>query len=65
MNKLCQNNISQIVEACLCPVNRHAVRTKYGWNDWDLFKNPDVLIMHYIENGGAKKNAEQRKEKGE
>ncbi len=31
----------------------------------DLFRNPDVLVMHYIENGGAKKHAELRKEKDE
>jgi hypothetical protein len=62
MNSLCRNNISQMVEALTCPVNRHAVRVKYGWNDHDLFRNPDTLVEHYILNGGAKKHAELRKE---
>jgi hypothetical protein len=64
MNQLCRNNLTQLVEALLCPVNRHAVREKYGWNDWDLFHNPDVLVQHYVENGGAEKNAQLRNERG-
>ena len=60
MNPLCRNNISQMVEALTCPVNRHAVRVKHGWTDYDLFRNPEVLVLHYIENGGAKKHAELR-----
>lgn len=63
MNTLCRDNISQMIEALTCPVNRHAVRVKYGWNDYDLFRNPNVLVMHYVENGGARRNAEIRKER--
>lgn len=60
MNPLCRNNISQIVEACLCPINRYATMVEHSCDEYELFRHPDWLIMHYIENGGAKKHAELR-----
>lgn len=53
---------AQIVDALTCPVNRHAVRTHYRWDDWELYRHPEVLLRWYIEHGGAKEFAKRRKE---
>jgi len=64
MSQLYEHNLAQIVIALTCPINRHAVRVKYGWNDYDLYKHPDVLVLHFIQSGGAEKfTEEERKEK--
>ena len=55
-------NDDQVIEALTCPINRHAVRTKYGVDDWWLHDHKDVLIMHWIQNGGAVAFAQRRKE---
>lgn len=33
---------------------------EHSCDEYELFRHPDWLIMHYIENGGAKKHAELR-----
>ena len=65
MNPLCRNNIQQIIEACLCPTNRYATMVEHSCNEQDLFNHPDWLMEHYVKSGGAKRNAELRKEKNE
>lgn len=50
----------QLVEALTCPVNRDAVRRKYNCDDIELFKHPEWLIKHYVENGGAREFAKRR-----
>ena len=62
MNKLCRDNVTQLVEACLCPINRYSTMVEHSCNELDLFYHPEWLFKHYIENGGAKRNAELRRE---
>jgi len=57
-----QYNLTQILDAVTCPVNRHAVRAKKTCDDWELYKHPDWLIEHYVENGGAVAFARRRSE---
>jgi hypothetical protein len=52
----------QTVEALTHPINRHAVRVAYGVDDWWLHDHKDVLIMWWIEHGGATEFAKKRKE---
>jgi hypothetical protein len=65
MNKLCANNISQMVEALTCPVNRYATMVEHSCDEYELFKHPDWLVEHYVKFGGATKNAQLRKERDE
>ena len=50
----------QTIEAITCPINRHWTRVRYRCDDWGLFRNPNWLIIHYIENGGAEEFAKHR-----
>ena len=50
----------QIIEALTCPVNRHCTRVEHNCDDWELFKHPEWLMMHFIENGGAKEFTKRR-----
>ena len=50
----------QIIEALTCPINRHFTRLKHGCDDWGLWRNPSLLINHFIENGGAVEFAKRR-----
>ena len=56
-------NGAQIMESFLCPVNRHATREEHGCSDEDFIvgSNYNKLIMHYLQNGGAKAFALKRK----
>ena len=57
-------NGKQIAESFLCPVNRHATREEHKCSDEDFVvgNNYNRLIMHYLQNGGAKAFALKRKE---
>ncbi|MEK9177858.1 MAG: hypothetical protein AAB777_01920 [Patescibacteria group bacterium] len=52
----------QIFDALLCPINRHFTRTEHGCDDWGLWRNPQWLVEHYINNGGAVEFAKHRAE---
>ena len=54
--------LDQIIEALTCPTNRHATRVEHDCTDWDLHENPRLLIIHFIENGGAKEFSKRRGE---
>lgn len=43
---------AEIKWAVECPVNRHGVREKMGWSDWQLDQNPEVLFNHFLEKNG-------------
>lgn len=61
-------NMEQRTIALLCPLNRWA--TKEEWakklgrdiTDEDLLRNPDWLMQHFNENGGAEEFAKRRPE---
>lgn len=53
-------NDDQIIEAVTHPINRHAVRVKFGVDDWWLYDHPEELIKHWSENGGAIEFAKRR-----
>lgn len=54
-------NHDQIVDALLCPVNRHMTRVEHGCNDKALWENGGVWLMeHYINFGGAAEWAKRR-----
>lgn len=57
-----QYSREQIMEALNCPVNRHCTRVEHDCDDWDLQKNPNWLVKHFIDNGGAVAFAQKRKE---
>ncbi|MEI6420373.1 MAG: hypothetical protein WCO30_01945 [bacterium] len=48
-----RHNKALVLDALTHPINRHATRVKYSWDDWDLFRHKDSLITHYTQNGGA------------
>jgi hypothetical protein len=50
----------QVIDALTCPVNRDCTRREHGCDDWELWRNPDWLIDHYIRNGGADEFAKRR-----
>ncbi len=50
----------QIMEALLCPINRHCTREQHNCDDWDLWHHPDWLIEHFISHGGAVEFAKRR-----
>jgi len=52
----------QVVEALTCPINRHGTRVEHECDDEWLGRHPDLLIKHYIENGGAAAFAKRRPE---
>lgn len=52
----------QLVDALTCPINRHATRLHHNCDDWFLHQHPDLLLMHYIKNGGAVAFARRREE---
>lgn len=52
----------QIVEALTCPINRHCTRLERRCDDWELWHNPEWLIQHFIDNGGAAAFARRREE---
>ena len=58
----------QITIALLCPLNRWATKKKWSErlgrtvDDNDLFKNPNWLVEHFIENGSAEEFAKRRPE---
>lgn len=54
--------IQQIVESLNCPINRHCTRVEHNCDDWELFKHPDWLLTHFIEQGGAREFAKRRAE---
>ena len=54
--------LEQIIEALTCPVNRHATREEHQCDDWHLHENPNLLIIHFIEKGGAEEFAKRRAE---
>lgn len=53
---------AQIVDAISCPCNRHCTRVEHSCDDFELYKHPEWLLHHYIENGGAIAFAKRRKE---
>lgn len=55
-------NDDQIIEAVTHPINRHAVRVKFGVDDWWLHDHTDELVKHWLENGGAEEFAKRRKQ---
>ncbi len=59
---LSTRNGRQIIDAFLCPVNRHCTRVENNYSDADLIKdrNFEKLIMHYVINGGAEAFAKKR-----
>ncbi len=52
----------QIMESFLCPINRNGTREEHHLSDYELLKNYEKLILHFVLNGGAKKFAEEREE---
>jgi hypothetical protein len=50
-----------MIEALLCPINRDGTRREHGCDDMGLFNNPQWLIEHYIQNGGAKEFEKRRR----
>jgi hypothetical protein len=50
----------QIIDALTCPVNRHCTRVEHNCDDWELYKNPEWLLQHYIGCGGAAEFAKRR-----
>lgn len=54
--------LKQILEAVTCPINRHGTREEHGCDDWELFRHPELLIKHFVENGGAAAFAKRRAE---
>jgi len=58
-------NVAQIIDALLCPLNRHATRVEHECTDEDLYHHPDWLLEHYAKNGGAQKWAEQHRKEYE
>lgn len=54
--------LKQIVEALTCPINRYATMREHNCDEWFLYKKPELLIRHFIENGGAKAFAKRREE---
>jgi hypothetical protein len=54
--------LDQIIEALTCPINRHATRVEHDCTDWELHKNPKLLIIHFIEKGGAVEFSKRRGE---
>jgi len=64
-NFLETRNGSQIMEAFLCPLNRHATKEECGLSDEDFLEdsNHTYLLKHYIKNGGAAAFAKKREEK--
>ncbi len=55
-------NDDQVIEALTDPINRHAVRTHYGVDDWWLHDHKDEVIQWWVTHGGAKVFAKRRKE---
>ncbi len=53
---------AQIIEAFTCPINRDCTRKEHNCDDWHLYKNPKLLIKHFIENGEAIEFAKRREE---
>lgn len=51
-----------MIDALTCHVNRHMTRIKHSCDDEHLYKNPDLLIKHYYENGGAEAFRKRREE---
>jgi hypothetical protein len=54
--------LKQIIEAINCPVNRHATREEHKCDDWYLHENPHLLVIHFVEKGGAVEFAKRRAE---
>jgi hypothetical protein len=54
--------LDQVIVALTCPINRDCTRKEHQCDDWELFKHPDWLIRHFIENGGAEAFARRREE---
>ena len=52
----------QLVDALTCPINRHGTRVENKCDDWGLWRNPQLLVDHYIQNGGALAFAARRVE---
>ena len=52
----------QLAMALLCPINRDAVRRKFGCDDRGLIDHVDDLLMTFVENGGAEEFAKRREE---
>ena len=48
-----ENNLQQVIEALTCPLNRAMTMVERSCDEWTLFKHPEWLVQHYIENGGA------------
>lgn len=44
---------TQLQEALTCPLNRDMTRREHECDDWELFRHPEWLMRHYLENGGA------------
>ncbi len=53
---------TQLQEALTCPLNRDMTRREHECDDWELFRYPEWLMSHYLENGGAKAFASRRAE---
>ena len=53
---------TQIATALTCPINRHATMQKHNCNEWYIHEHPELLIMHFVQNGGASEFAKRRKE---
>ncbi|OGZ67645.1 MAG: hypothetical protein A3C58_01045 [Candidatus Staskawiczbacteria bacterium RIFCSPHIGHO2_02_FULL_34_10] len=57
---LSENNWRQVVEALTCPLNRSMTMVEHSCDEWELFRNPDLLINHYVKFGGAEAFAKRR-----
>ncbi len=60
-----ENNWRQAVQAYTCPLNRAMTMVEHSCDEWGLFYHPDWLVMHYINNGGAKAFAIMRDKQAE
>lgn len=60
--RLNEYNEKQRVDALTCPINRHGTRVENNCDDWELWRNPRLLIEHYIRHGGADAFARRRDE---
>ena len=51
-----------LIDPLTCPITRQGTRVEHDCDDWDLWRNPNLLLEHYIKNGGATAFARKREE---
>jgi hypothetical protein len=54
--------LAQIIDALTCPLNRFATMEEHRCDEWELHRNPRLLIEHYIRCGGAIEFSKRRDE---